>query len=157
MRGLQGSAMGSSWRPLRKGCGPVCQTCSWASISEEVQNVIADRERRGEPGRFDAEEVHQSRHTVVPRPLDQEIARWLALRLDLGSDAGIRRLEGAVLEMRPVAADGFVEDLRPLRIHVVIDALDPLDVRTEPRLAGKVEREVDSQSRGLGGRIDQAR
>ena len=119
--------------------------------------MIADRERRGEPGRFDAEEIYQSRHAVVPRPLDQEIARRLALRLDLGADAGVRRLEGAVLEMRPITAHSFVEDLRPLRIHVVIDALDPLDVRTEPRLAGKIEREVDSQSRGLGGGVHEAR
>ena len=43
------------------------------------------------------------------------------------------------------------------RVHLIVDVVDPFDVRAEARLAGHVEREVDAEPAGLRYRIDQAR
>ena len=62
---------------------------------------------------------------------------------------------------RPVAPDRGVERRAARRIDGVVDRLgridvEPLDVGTEARLAGEVERQVDAEAAGLGHRIDQA-
>ena len=41
-------------------------------------NMTADREAAGEPGRLDAEQVHEPRHAMIGRPGDHEIARGFA-------------------------------------------------------------------------------
>src|SRR5260221_7470875 len=126
-----------------------------ASIAEQVAYSVADRQSGGQAGRFDAEQVHHAGNAVVGRALDKEIARRLAARLELGPDSGIRRLQRAVLQVRPVAAYGVVENFRAPGVDVVVDALDPLDVRTEARPAGAVERRVHAQAGGLGRGVDQ--
>src|SRR5258706_4477335 len=126
-----------------------------ASIAEQVAYSVADRQSGGQARRFDAEQVHQAGNAVVGRALDKEIARRLAARLQLGPDSGIRRLQRAVLQVRPVAAYGVVENFRASGVDVVVDALDPLDVRTEARPAGEVERQVHAEAGGLGRGIDQ--
>src|SRR5437016_1354071 len=67
-----------------------------ASIAEKLEHGVADRERRGEARGLDAEEIDQARDAVVGRALEEEIARGLAARLELGPDSGIRGLQGAV-------------------------------------------------------------
>src|SRR6266852_6649841 len=117
-----------------------------ASIAEQVANSVADRQSGGQARRFDAEQVHQAGNAVVDRALDKEIARRPAARVEFGPDSGIRRLQGAILQVRPVAAYGVVENLRAAGVDVVIDALDPFDVRTETRLAGELEGQVNAEA-----------
>src|ERR1700716_3573812 len=45
------------------------------SASREFADLVRDRERRRQPGRFDSEQVDQSGDAVVARTLDQEILR----------------------------------------------------------------------------------
>src|SRR5437773_2905394 len=120
----------------------VCQRGKGASIAEKLEHSVSDRERRGEARRLDAEQIDEARDAVVGRPLDEEIARGLAARVELGPDSGIGGLQGAVLKARPVAAYGLVKNLRALRVDVIVDSLDPLDVGTETRLAGQIEGQV---------------
>src|SRR5438128_8345269 len=94
-----------------------------ASIAEKLEYRVSDRERRGQARRLDAEQIDEARDALVGRPLDEEIARGLAARL-----------QGAVLKARPVAAYGLVKNLRALRVDVIVDSLDP-----ETRLAGQIE------------------
>src|SRR2546426_5882210 len=133
----------------------VCQRGNGASIAEQVAYSVADRERRGEARRLDAEEIDEARDAVVGRALDEEIARGLAARLELGPDSGIGGLQGVVLQVRPVAAYGLVKNFRAPRVHVIVDSLDPLDVGAETRLAGQIEGQVHAETRGLGRRVDQ--
>src|SRR6266849_4596810 len=126
-----------------------------ASTAEKVAYVVADRKGRGQARGFDAEQVHQAGNTVVARTLDEEIARRLAARLELGPDTGISGLQGAVFQARPVAAYGVVEDLRAPGVDVVVDALDPFDVGPETRLAGEIEGQVHAEAGGFGRRVDE--
>src|SRR5712691_503327 len=126
-----------------------------ASIAKKLAYGVADRKRRGEARRLDAEEIDEARDAVVGRALDKEIARRLAARLELGPDSGIGGLQGAVFQSRPVAAYGVVENLRALGVDVIIEALDPFDVRTEARPAGEVESQVYAEAGGLGRGVDQ--
>src|SRR5258705_8996122 len=126
-----------------------------ASIAEQVAYSVADRQSGGQARRFDAEQVHQARNAVVARTLDKEIARRLAARLELGPDSRIRRLQCAVLQVRPVVAYGVVENLRAPGVDVVVDSLDPFDVGAETRPAGQIEGQVHAEPGGLGRGIDQ--
>src|SRR5712675_411433 len=136
-------------------CGAVCQRRKRASTANEPPHMIADRQSGGQAGRFDAEQVDEAGNTVVGRGLDKEIARRLAARLELGPDSRIRRLQCAVLQVRPVAAYGVVENFRAARVDVVIDSLDPFDVGAETRLASQIESQVHAEPGGLGRRVDQ--
>src|SRR6266480_5615892 len=133
----------------------VCQRGKGASIAEKLEHSVSDRERRGEARRLDAEQIDEARDAVVGRPLDEEIARGLAARLELGPDSGIRGLQGAVREARPVAAYRLVKNLRAPRVDVIVDPLYPFDIGTETRLAGQIEGQVHAETRGLGRRVDQ--
>src|SRR5262249_43964686 len=86
---------------------------------------------------------------------DDEVAGRLGGAGDLGPDAGIAGLQRAVLEVRPVAADGGVEPVAAPRVDGVVDALDPFDVGAEPALAREVEGEVDAEPRLLRHRVDE--
>src|SRR5437016_2846014 len=121
-----------------------------ASTAEQVAYRVAERERSGEARGLDAEEIDEARDAVVGRALDEEIARRLAARLELGPDSGIRGLQGAVREARPVAAYGAVKNLRAPRVDVIVDPLYPFDIGTETRLAGQIEGQVHAETRGLG-------
>src|SRR5437762_7180067 len=125
-----------------------------ASTAEQVAYRLADRERCGEARGLDAEEIDEARDAVVGRALDEKIAGRLAARLELGPDSGIRGLQGAVREARPVAAYGAVENLRAPRVDVIVDPLDPFDIGTETRLAGQIEGQVHAENHGLGRELD---
>src|SRR5437879_2284236 len=152
------AATASLWVAMDTSSGwdnRVCQRGQGASIAEKLEHRLADRERCGEARGLDAEEIDEARDAVVGRALDEEIARRLAARLELGPDSGIRGLQGAVREARPVAAYGAVEGRRALRVDVVVDSLDPFDVGTETRLAREIEGQVHSETGGLGRGVDQ--
>ena len=42
---------------------------------EARHHLLGDRERRGEPRRFDAEQMDEPRHAVLGRRVDHEIGR----------------------------------------------------------------------------------
>src|SRR5581483_4483612 len=113
-------------------------------------------ERGGEPGRLDAEKVHEPGNAVPARALDLEIRSRLPRARGLRADARVAGRERAVGKARPVAPDRGVETLRPPRVDAVVDALDPFHVRSEARLPGEVERHVHAQAAGLRDRVDQA-
>src|SRR5262249_52195258 len=115
--------------------------------------MVGDGERRGQPRRLDAEEVHHSRDAVPLRALYEQVARGLAPRLYLGPDAAVGGLQAAVLELGPVAAYGLVEDAAAAGVDVVVDALYPLDVGAEARLPREVQGEMHAEARRLGSRV----
>ena len=47
-------------------------------------HLLGDRQRRGEAGRFDPEQMHQSRQAVLGRAVDQEVRGRLALPVSFG-------------------------------------------------------------------------
>src|SRR5712691_13001142 len=104
-----------------------------ASIAKKLAYSVADRERRGEARRFDAEEIDEARNAVVGRALDEEVARRFAPRPHFRPDPGISGLQSAVFQSRPVAAYGLVKDFRAPRVDVIVDSLDPFDVGAETR------------------------
>ena len=98
---------------------------------------LGERQRGGQPRRFDAEEVDEARNAVLARALDDEIGGALARPDDLGPDAGIARLQRAVGQGRPIAPDGGVETLAAARVDRVVDVVDPFDIGAEARLAAR--------------------
>src|SRR6267143_1406259 len=106
-----------------------------------LAQFLAREPRQGEAcreaGRFDAIELHEPRHAVAARALDLEVGRRLARPGGLRPDAGVARRERGVGQAWPVAADRRVEALGATRIHVIVDALDPFDIRPEARLSGE--------------------
>ena len=94
---------------------------------------------------------------MVARTFDHEIAGRLRGRLDFRPDAAVAGRQGAVLEVRPVAADSGIEFFRPLRIDGVIDLVYPFHIGTEARLAGEVEGDVHTEAGRLGNRVNQPR
>src|SRR5437016_14083358 len=105
--------------------------------------------------------MHQAGHAVLPRSLDMEVGCGLAGTGGLRPDARITGEKRAVGKTGPIAADRGVEALRAARVYGIVflstDALDPLHVRPEARLAGEVERHVHAEAAGLGNRVDQPR
>lgn len=89
------------------------------------------------------------------RALDDEVAGRLVGAYDLRPYPGIARLQGAIGQARPIAADRLVEPLAAAGLDPVVDAVDPLDVGPELRLTAKIEGEVNAEPGLLGRRIDQ--
>ena len=92
---------------------------------------------------------------MLRRTLHQEIRGRLGGTADLGPDAGIARLQRAVLERRPIAADGGIEAVAAPWIDGVVDAVDPFGVGAEARLTREVERQMHAQPRRLRHGIDE--
>src|SRR5439155_23842704 len=84
-------------------------------------------------------------YAVFPWSLADEVSRGRCLRRDLRPDAGEPRHQRAVLEAGIVPADRIVEERRARLIEGVVDAGNPLDVRTETRLPPDVERQVGAE------------
>src|SRR5690349_2574697 len=101
--------------------------------------------------------MHEARDAVAARSLDLEVARRLARSRGLRPDARVAGRERVVGTAGPVAPDRRVEARRARGIDLVGDALDPLDIRAEARLAAEVERHVHAEPAGLRNGIDQAR
>ena len=87
------------------------------------------------------------------RALDDEIAWPLGGRF--WPDPRISGRQNAIGKAGPVAANGGVEALPPLRIDRVIDAVHPLDVRTKAGLPRQIERQVDAETARLRDRVDE--
>src|SRR6516225_9479872 len=102
-----------------------------ASSTEARHHVFGERQRSGEAGRFDAEQVHQPREAVLGGSVDDEIGGRLARAGQLWADAGIVGDQRIVRQRRKVAADRLVEGLAAARIDGVVVMVDPFDIRTE--------------------------
>src|SRR6185312_8603458 len=107
--------------------------------------MCADRERRGESGRFDAVEIDHARDTVILRPLNHEIDRGIAFRGDPGTDTGVSGLERTVFQSRVVAADGLVEPRLPAFVEMIIEAVGPAEIRAELAAAAQIDRHVHAE------------
>ena len=93
---------------------------------------------------------------MAARALDDEIGRWLAGAADLGADAGVAGLQGAIGERGPVLAHLGVEGVAARRVdQVVVGARHPLHVGAELGLAAQVQRQMHAQAAGLGHGVDQ--
>ena len=60
---------------------------------------------------FDSEQIDQARDAMGLRPLHDEILRRSAARNDLRPDAGIARLQRAILQTRPVAPHRLIKPI----------------------------------------------
>src|SRR6266542_3207750 len=85
------------------------------SCDRDVAYLLGQRQRGRKAGRFDAEEVYEAGHAMIGRSLHDEILGRRALRHGLGPDAGIARLQRAVLDAGPVAAHGGIELVGAMR------------------------------------------
>src|SRR6185437_11445549 len=86
---------------------------------------------------------------MLRRPLDDEIAGRLAGGDDLRPYAGIARLQRAVAQIGPVAADGGIKGIAAPGVDGVVDSVDPFDIGTE---AGLLRHRVDEmRERRLAG------
>src|ERR671918_1962307 len=126
-------------------------------MAECADNLLREHQRRREAGRFDREQVDEARYAMVARGLDQKIRGLRSPRHDLWPDAGIARLDGAVLEAGVVLPDRLIEARGASRIDVVVDAFDPFDVGAKAHLAPEIDRDMDAEPRPLRHRIDQMR
>ncbi len=102
-------------------------------------------------------QVYQPRYAVLGGALDREVLGRRAGRHDLGADAGVARLQRAVLELRPPAAHGGIKFVGAVRVDRVVDAVDPFDIGTELGLAAHVDGDVHAQAARHRDGIDQAR
>ncbi len=89
------------------------------------------------------------------RALDDEIGRRLRRAADLGADAGITGLQGAVAQARPVAPNRGVESRAARPVDLVVDCGNPFDIGAEAGLAGKIEGDVDAEPARRRHRIDE--
>src|ERR671912_533279 len=145
-------------RPARPAKRPRRATVmSPSSYEGDVAHLLGQRQRGREAGRFDAEEVYKAGHAMIGRALHDEVLGRRTLRHGLGPDAGIARLQRAILEAGPVAAHGGIELVGAMGIDVVVDAVDPFDVRAELGLAAQVDGDVHAEPARHGDGIDQAR
>src|ERR1044071_3493708 len=128
-----------------------------AILAQLLQHHARQSERGGEPGRLDAEEVHQAGNAVPARSLALEVGRRRLRPRGLRTDAGIAWRKRRVRQAGPVAPDRRIEALGTLRVDVVGDAIDPFHVGAEARLTGEVERDVHAEAARLRHGIDQAR
>ena len=81
------------------------------------------------------------------RPVNHEIAGRLMRRLDLRTDAAVSGLQGALGQTRPVFADLAVETGGAAGIDRIVDGVDPLDIRSEGPLPGKLRNRTFSPTR----------
>src|SRR5688500_2710739 len=102
--------------------------------------MLADRQRRGEARRFDAEEMDEARAVMGQWPMKGEVLRRRSWWHDLRPDAGKIGLQCTVLQTRPVSAHRCVESVAARWVDGIADLVDPLDVGAEPRLAAEIER-----------------
>src|SRR5262245_11749221 len=72
---------------------------------QPARDLVGDGETGGQARRFDAEQVDEAGNAVGLRALDDEVLGRPAGGLQLGPDAGVAGLQGAVAEVRVVAAD----------------------------------------------------
>src|SRR5882672_4590083 len=121
----------------------------------ERRGVVTDRERGGEAGTFDAEQIDESRQAMIRHALDAKVRLRLAGTMQFRADSGVVRHQRAIGEARPVATDCIVEQRRACDVHRVVDALDPFDVGAEAHALAEIERRVDAEPRGVRHRIDE--
>src|SRR5579863_8961339 len=108
-----------------------------------VDDLIGDREARGEPWRFNPEQIDQSHHAVVAFVLDQKIRIRSAWPLDLRPDAAIVWLKSAVGKVGPIRANGRVESVPAFWIDRIVKRFDPLDVRAKAGAPADIQRQMD--------------
>ena len=108
--------------------------------------MLGESERSRQSRRFDSEKIDETRHTMMTRAIDAKICPRLARAHDLRPHTGIRRPKRSARQARPITQDRFLKACRAAWINFVIDAFDPLAIRTEPRRAHKVEREMHTQA-----------
>src|SRR5688572_4748480 len=90
------SAARSAGARTRESC------CMKRLVLDERGDMIADRERRGEPGALYPQEIHEPGKSVVPRSFDAKVRLGFTVAVQLGADAGVVRHECAVGKRGPV-------------------------------------------------------
>ena len=151
---------------LTRGVAALAQPAAPSGVASgsrsSLRDPFADGQRRRQPRRFDAEQVHQPGHAVHRRPRDDEVARRLARAAELGPDAGIGRQQRRIGQRRPVRADGLGKGCGARRVDLVVLFAQgrhryPLHVGPEAHLPAQVERHVHTQPGFVGHRVDQPR
>lgn len=111
----------------------------------------------GEAGDLMPNRLTSSGDAMDLRALDHEVLRRCAFRNDLWPDAAVAHLQGLFANAGPIAADGLREIGRFLGIYLIIDGVDPLDIRPEPRPAFKIERQMRAEPARHRNGIDEPR
>ena len=79
---------------------------------------------------------------MLRRPLDDEILGRPARPLELGPDPRIARLQRAIGQARPIAADGGVEALPAPRIDAIIQRLETASPEKYQVLGGRIPKGI---------------
>ena len=119
-----------------------------------MQHLAGEGERGREPWRFNSEEVHEAANTVHLMVLNHEILCWSSGPHDFRSDARISRTKPALVEIGPIPPNCICEPGQPRLIDRIVDTIDPLDIGTEPGLAGKVEGQMCAKAARHRDRVD---
>src|SRR5579885_25410 len=105
-------------------------------MAKPRDDLVGQCQRGGQPRRLDTVEVDEPGDAMILRALHDKIGRGFARAADLGADAGIARLQGAVAQPRPIAPYRRGNRLRAAVVDAVTDPRNPLDIGSKPRLAG---------------------
>src|SRR6185369_9870807 len=89
---------------LRHWGDPVAAATA-ALNAELFRHQIGDRQRGGEAGALDAEELHQSLNPVQRRSVDAEIGKAAGRAAELRADTSISGRQCLIRQIRPVMAD----------------------------------------------------
>src|SRR5882757_2015303 len=96
----------------------------WARCrtSDQAPDMFGNCQCGGQPGRLDAEEIHQTGDAMRLRALNQKVGGRASRRLKLGPNPGIPRCQRARGQCGPVTANGSVEALRWPWVDPIVDA-----------------------------------
>src|ERR1700722_18112170 len=121
-----------------------------------MRQPIRNRQARRQPWRLDPEQVDQPRDAMILFRLQEKIRGRAARPRDLRPDAGIGRLQRVLRQAWPISSDGGIEGGRPPGIDVIIDRVDPFDVRSEFGLSREIEGGMHAEAACGRHRIDEA-
>ena len=106
--------------------------------------MIGNSQRSGQTGRLYSEQVDQTGTAVRRRPLDDEVGARPIRRRRCYSDSRVIGLQRVVGKTGEEFAHAGVEGVGAAGIDLVVDRLARFVVGPEARLAGAVERDVDT-------------
>src|SRR5690606_8577849 len=130
--------------------------CITSGVQEKRRHFVGQRERGGQAGRLDAEQIHETRQAMLGRPADAKVRGRLAGAAELGTNTRVGRLQAPFVKPGPVAADGRAELLALAVIEGVVHLRHPLYVRAETYLSGHIQGHVNAETGMVGDRIDEA-
>jgi hypothetical protein len=114
---IVGSLSSKPWRRHH----PALFWPQWAQDIGELRrhwsDMGAQRQRTGQAGRLNAEQIDQTGHTMIGRTLNHKVTRRFGWPLRFGAYAGIACSQRAILQTGPVFAHLGIKSIATRRVH----------------------------------------